>query len=186
MTIIAACSQPHAFGTKSELQCSLLDGSVNTYCATVGGGVAFAGDVFQIQGVAGVVVRVTRVDISITGPTAAVIAVALQRRSTADTGGSPQAISFTKNDSGDPAPGAAPVLFTGAPTTGTPVGTARQYMVPVTVVGSTPAALYLNFGNGPSKALILRGANDFICINLSGSLTGASSTMNVEWTESSL
>lgn len=171
-------------GSRGQLFHSLFDGDLPTYCATVGGGVAFAGDVFQIQGIANGVIRITRVDISITGPSAAIVAVALQRRSTASTGGSPQVISLTKNDSGDQVPGAAPVVFTGAPTPGTAVGTARQYAVPVSVVGSTPVALYLDFGTGPKKALSLRGVNDFMCINLNGSLAGAASTINVEWTES--
>lgn len=173
-----------ATGTRQEVQVSMLDGSVNTYSATIAGIGAFAGDVFQIQGTAGAVIRITRLDISLTGPTAAVIAVALQRRSTTDTGGSPQVITVAKNDPSDAAPSAAPVLFTGAPTPGTGVGGARTYALPVTVVGSTPMALYLDFGNGPKKALVLRGVNDFMCVNLSGSLTGASSTINVEWTES--
>lgn len=157
-------------------------------------------DVFTITGGATVVVHVTHIEIS--GITDSAVAVAadcqLVRRSTANSGGtstnSPAIVPF---DSADTA--VATVLsYTGNPTLGTLVGTARaalraqKLMLTLGTYTATDfppvAPIVWDFSDTQGKAPILRGIGEVLAVNLNAvTLVGTVSiNISVEWFETPL
>jgi hypothetical protein len=173
-------------GSRGQQLHALTDGDSPTYCSSLIGVNGFNGNLFQLQGSASVVLRITHIDITSNATGAAVGTIAIQRWSTSSTGGGQSGINNTKNDPSDTGPLGGPTFFTTAPSPGIPVGTPRTYPVTISGTGNVSPTTSLDFGNGPKKALILRGVNDFFTVALSGGFGGAGNvvTLNVEWTES--
>jgi hypothetical protein len=185
MAIQPLCSTPQAFGTRAELQVSMLDGSINTYSVAGVNLSAFAGALLQMAGNSSNIVRITHIDISMTALAASQTTVSLQRFSTTAFGGSNTPFSVAKHDINNPAAVSQPLNFTSAPTLGTPVGgPIRSAALAIAAGGSVPAVVQSwDFGFGPKQGLILRSA-DFICL-LVGTLGGTTNAdVSVEWTES--
>lgn len=185
MAILPLCATPQAFGTRSELQVSLLDGSINTYSVAGVNLPAFAGALLQMAGNSSNIVRITHIDISLTALSAGITTVSLQRFSSPAFGSGSTPFSVAKNDISNPAAASLPLNYTSAPTLGSPVGgPIRSAALAVAAGGSAPAVVQSwDFGNGPRQGLILRPA-DFICL-LVGALAGTTNAdVSVEWTES--
>lgn len=184
MPLLPTSQISQAVGTRGEIQVSLVDGSISSYCATMVGIAAVNGDIFEIQGISNGVVRITRIDIALQAASAAAATVALQRRSAASTGGGKSGTINTKNDSGNPSSSSAPSFYTSTPVPGPPVGTPRTVPILITATNALPDRLGVDLSVGHRQALALRGTSDFFTIALAGTLAGATCTINVEWTES--
>lgn len=110
-------------------------------------------------------------------------------RSTANTGGTSTTPAIVPYDSGDPAAGAVVRAYTANPASlGTLVGTARVAKMLLAVLGGTTVQdrLIWDFGNRPTKALVLRGATQVFAIGLNALptfATASSFNVSVEWTE---
>jgi hypothetical protein len=147
-----------------------------TYSAAIVGmtPAASATDLFTIAGVAGKVVRVTR--INCTGTSTALGSSLLQivKRSALDTGGTATNPAAIKHDSADAAASAVVAAYTANPTLGT--GTATGLGSPFTA----------EFGAINDKQVILRSAAEQLAVNANAAslATGAAVSCTVEWTES--
>ena len=162
---------------------SPVDGSNPTYSASVSGLVGLAGDVAIINGAAGKVIRVTRVEFSGTATGVTPVVVTLVMRSTADTAGT--AMTAVPHDARDGAASAVAQSYTAAPTPGTTIGTIRTATVVVATVG-TPTEAYTqtwDFGNGPKKCPVLYNAAQGLAVNVGATVAGALYDIDIEWTE---
>jgi hypothetical protein len=185
MTLAPVSQVAQAFGTRNEVQHSLLDGSVNTYSNSASGLSGFIGDVFVIQGSATQVVRVTRVSVTGTATTSSAPDVNLVKRSTADTGGSFISGGNCSHDSNSPNGTATVFQYSAAPVVGNPIGLpVRSAKLFAVSPGSAPLPQVWDFGHGPKQALILRGIAQSLCVNFSAASPGGSFDFDVEWTES--
>jgi hypothetical protein len=185
MTIIAACSQPQAFGTRSEVVVSHVDGSMSTYGVASGSLTAFNGQLLQMAGNASNVVRITRVEVSMTALAAAVTTISLQRFSTTATGGSPSGFNTAKNDSNNPSAQSSLVSYSSAPTGGIPVGgNIRSASLEIGAASAAPTIVAWDFGNGPKQGLTLRGTSDFMALLVGAISATTNAAVSWEWTES--
>ncbi len=166
-----------------------IDGFKASYSIGVGGLVAAASctDLFTLTGIAGKTIRITRCDVSGgIATTAQQIEVYGLVRSTANTGGTSTTPTPVPYDSTDGAAGAVARAYTANPSSlGTLVGNVRVAKMLLAVTGGTTVQdrLVWDFGDRPTKALVLRGAQVF-AINLNAvSLTSSSFNIYIEWTE---
>lgn len=167
-----------------------LDGSRASYRAAITGLAAVTGctDLFTIAGSATKTVRITRVEFSGTEATAAqyldVLGIV---RSTVDTAGTKTNPTAVPLDSNDPAATATVAAYTANPTLGTTVATVRADKVLLALTGTPtqPDRLVWDFGNRPSKDLVLRGAAQQFAINLNGVAIANATLIDIaiEWTE---
>lgn len=186
----ASLSQQTVFASQLgsyTVSASPIDGAKASYSATaiaVGAG-AVTTDVFRITGSASRTIRVTKIAFSGTQTTAAVRDVVIIKRSTANTGGTVATITAVPHDSTSPAASAVVQSYTtNAATLGTSIGavTARKVFIP-TATGD-PDEYVLEFGSRPAQAVVLRGANEQLSINLNSvASAGATFNMKVEFTE---
>jgi hypothetical protein len=185
MTIQSILGNAQAHGTRSELQVSMLDGSVNTYGVASGSLSAFNGQLLQMAGNASNVVRITHIDVSLTALAVGVTTVSLQRFQTTASGGSPSGFNTAKNDPSNPGAQSQLVSYGSAPLGGVPTGgNIRSAALEIGVGGTAPTVLSWDFGNGPKQGLILRGVSDFMGL-LIGAIAGTTNaTISWEWTES--
>lgn len=175
------------------------DGSINvsqyggqkvTYAASVTGLAVVATsatDVFTITGSATTTIRITRLEISGQLTTAAAAQIVVLKRSTANSAGTSTAPTVVPHDSASAAAAATLLAYTANPTIGTLVGNIRAEYLFMAAPGTAtigPDKLFLNFGDRPSQAIVLRGIAQVLAINLnSASLTGCVLDINIEWTE---
>lgn len=144
-------------------------------------------DVFTIQGSATKTIKVTRIEV--TGTTTAgsgiSITCSLNRRSTANTGGTSTIETNTKYNTTNAAGTAVVRSYTANPSAlGTLVGPIRTARM--TMVNASVAQNYLvwDFGVRPTQSITLSGTSEFLCVNFGGtSITGNIISINVEWTE---
>ena len=165
---------------------SLLDGLKHTYSASVTGLVGVAGDIATIFGSATTTIRVTRVEFSGVATAGANMDVSLVTRSAVDTAGTPAAMTAVPHDSNSPAATATGLnSYTAAPTPGTAVGTIRSVKanIGVATTGVENAPQVWDFGNGPKKAVVLRGIAQGLCLNVGATQAGALYDIDIEWTE---
>lgn len=144
-----------------------------------------AGDIAVLPGSASKTIRVTRVEVSLsTTGTAALEAVQLIKRSTADSAGTSAAMTAVAHDSNFAAASAAPLSYTAAPTLGTAVGTLRgvQFFDESATVAGANTWLW-TFGERPASAVVLRGIAQELCVNLGGVVATQTATVSFEWTE---
>lgn len=167
------------------------DGLKTSYSAAIGGlvGVTACTDLFTLTGSATKTIRITRVDISgAIATTAQQVEVFGLVRSTANATGTSTSPAAVPYDSNDPAATAVVRAYTANPgTLGTLVGNVRVAKMLLGVTGGTTVQdrLIWDFGDRPTKALVLRGATQVFAINLNGVTFSTASSFNlyIEWTE---
>jgi hypothetical protein len=189
-----ATSNPVAF-TPGVL--SPIDGQKYTYSAAKVGLVpaASATDIFTITGSASKVIRVTHIEIwaTTTSATPAALDILLLKRSTANSGGtSTSSPTPVPHDINAPAVSATVLAYTANPTPGTLVGTAirnsKLFQTLATYTATdfpSPVPLIWDFGNRPGSAIILRGVNDVLAVNLNSVTDTATASFDIscEWSE---
>lgn len=179
-------------------QAAPIDGQRMTFSAAKVGLVpaSSATDIFTITGSASATIRVTRIEIvgTTTSATPAALDVLLLKRSTANSGGtSTGSPTPVPHDSQNAAVAAAVAAYTANPASlGTLVGTAiRNQKLMLTLATYTATEfppvdrVVWEFGNRPSEAIVLRGINDVLAINLAGATPTATASFDIaiEWTE---
>lgn len=165
------------------------DGTKQSYSAAATGivTVANATDVFTITGSATKTVRITTISVSgtTTAGSGASIPLAIIKRSTADSSGTPATSTNVPHDSNNAAATAVVKSYTANPTLGTAVGTIRSARLEIPAVGGTEQPVTYDFGTRPAQAVVLRGTSEQLCINFGGSVTITTPVISfdVEWTE---
>lgn len=166
-----------------------VDGQKATYSAAILGlaPAASATDVFTLAGSASKTVRVTRVSVSGTQTTAGEVDIQLLKRSAADTGGTSTAPAAVPHDSADAAATAVVAAYTVNPAAlGTLVGPLRTRKAQIgaaATVTDQPETEWL-FGDRPSRAVVLRGVDEQVAVNLNAAtIAGGSLDISIEWTE---
>lgn len=152
---------------------------------------ASATDVMCIAGSASKTIRVVEWSISGTAGTLVTLPIFIAKRASVDTGGTPAAGNAlpvaAKNDSTFVASTATLVAYTANPTiTDASPGLIRAgtLTLPVTTAGTSSSRLIFNFGFAGSSALVLRGAAQQACVNLSGiSVSSGLLASHITWTE---
>ena len=144
-------------------------------------------DILGIVGSASKQVRVLRFAVSGRATSANQLDVQLVKRSAADTGGTPTALTAVAHDSNDGAAGAAVSSFAAAPTPGTLVGAIRAQQINLSAAGSGGAAVPVefDFGTANDKTIVLDAASEALYLNLNGAAMPAGTVLNVfvEWSE---
>ena len=144
-------------------------------------------DLFLMQGAAGKVIRVKSIILSGTASSATNVPVILYKRTTNQTGGTTTAVTRTAKDSAD---GAANMVLnhfgTGAaptPGTGTMVDGGRLNLAPA-ANGSIDRLLF-QYSWQNDKAVVLRGASEWLAVNFNGTTTpaGVGIDFSCTWTE---
>lgn len=173
------------------------DGSLNaaptggvraSYSASTTGLVvaAAATDVFTITGSATKTIRITSVQfgVSTTAGSGILTNVLLIKRSTVNSAGTSTTSVNVPHDSSDAAGTASVKAYTANPTLGTAVGTMRAVRYVVKAIAIPIDDISVDFGIRPSKAVVLRGTSESLCVNLNGiTITGPVAGISVEWTE---
>ena len=165
------------------------DGQKATYAASITGlaSAASATDIFTITGSASKTIRVTRLEVSGQQTTAAAAQIIVLKRSTANTSGTSTNPTAVPYDSNSAAATATINAYTANPTTGSLVGNLKAEYVFLAAPGTATVGsdkLFLDFGNRPSQAIVLRGATQVLAVNLNGAtVTGGAFDINIEWTE---
>jgi len=146
-----------------------------------------AGDISLLPGNATTVVRIHRVEVSLsTTGTAGVEQVQLVKRSAADTGGTSASMTIVPHDSAFAAADSVPLNYTTAPTLGAAVGAVRGVQFFDESASTTGANTWLwTFGDGRGGAscIVLRGTAQTLAINISGVVATQTVTVSFEWTE---
>jgi hypothetical protein len=164
-----------------------IDGQKATYSVAITGMAANLNtDIFQLVGSATRTVRITRVEVGVTGGgtiTSAGTAISLIKRTTLTTGGTAATTLAGKYDTADPATTCTSSGYTAAPTIGAygaHAGYARWQMA------AASAWWEWNFGTR-AKAPVLRSATESFVINNSAVAAGTSPTLTwsifIEYTE---
>jgi len=169
-----------------------IDGPDNSYIASITGlnvGTLATTDIFVLYGSATRILRIVQVGITATANTAgAHFDVQIQGRSTAVSGGTPAVVTPSVQDPLDPASTANVCQgYTAAPVAGTSTGifAAAKLFAP-TPGSSLNVGAQFNFGYGAGcKAMILRGVNSGMAINLAGATPANPTSFDifVVWTE---
>lgn len=168
-----------------------LDGFKASYAAAIGGLVGVTGctDLFTITNPGTKTIRITRCDVSGGVATAAQqIEVFGLVRSAVNTGGTSSTPTIVPYDSNDAAATAVVRAYTANPASlGTSVGNvrvAKMLLVLSTGATSFQDRLIWDFGDRPTKALVLR-QNQVFAINLNGVTFSNATSFNIycEWTE---
>ncbi len=147
-------------------------------------------DIIALAGAPGKTVRVTRVEIVGAATALAQAELLLIKRSTANSGGTPSAVTaVVAHDSANPAPQAVLSSYAASPTLGTTVGTLRQtkyQLVSTTVVAaSAPVVLVWDFGQRNEQCPVLRGVAQMLCLNQNTGVVASGTVYDVAvtWTE---
>jgi hypothetical protein len=159
--------------------------NVPSYSAAVTSfGNSSAGDVYCINGSATKTVKVKGIRVSVIASAGVVNVISLIKRSTADSGGTPSAVTVVPNDSANPAATATVTAYATAPTAGTTVGTVRSQDISVaTTSGSIPSLYALfQFSVYWDQPMVLHGVVEGICVNVP-STAGGSWSIDSEHTE---
>jgi hypothetical protein len=168
-----------------------VDGYKATYSAAKQGLVtaASATDIFTLTGSATKTVRVTRVEVSGVATTILDTSVQLIVRTTADTGGTGATVPAVAHDQNSSPATAVATAYTANPTINDaspkPIRSSKiLFNLAAPTAGSESGRLVEDFGDRPSQAVVLRGANQQLAVNLNGiTIQGPSVDISVEWTE---
>ncbi len=159
-----------------------------TYSAGAAAYIGYASptDFFSIAGSATKTIKIINIRLSGYATANNNVPVALLKRSTANTGGTPTAVTKTPWDSANPAATATIATYGAAPTLGTLVGAlcACQVELPATS-GVGGSIVQWNFNHLGGSPLILRGANEMVTLNAYGTTFPAGTNLNItiEWME---
>lgn len=143
---------------------------------------ATATDILLITGSATKTVRIKRIGVSGRATAAANIDVAVFKHIVANTGGSPSALTAVKHDTTiNPAATAVVATITAAPTIDTGKVLVRCQQSNLSAAGSGGAATPVewHFGDVNDQALVLRGINEEIAINLGGGAVPGGTVLNL-------
>jgi hypothetical protein len=144
-------------------------------------------DIVGIVGSASKQVRVLRFAVSGRASAANQLDVQLLKRSSADSGGTPSALTAVPHDSSDAAASAVATSYGSAPTAGTLVGAVRAQQINLSAAGSGGAAVPVefDFGTVNDKSIVLNAASEGLYLNLNGAAMPAGTVLNVfvEWSE---
>lgn len=164
------------------------DGSKTTYSATFTNLVTalLATDIFTISGSATKTVRILEIGMSATAAADTKVNTLLIKRSAANTAGTSTTATLVPHDSNNAAATVTVRGYTANPSAlGAAVGTIRS--VKFDAIGTstvTPVVQIYDFGTRPGQAVVLRGAAEFLCLNLSGTtITTPSFNIWIEWSE---
>lgn len=149
--------------------------------------VASATDVFTIYGSATAGVYITKIEVSGFQTTAALARLALIKRSTLDTGGTPVALSAIPHDASDPASSVVVNTYTANPAVlGAVVGNIDvAYVIIPLATGATGSGYPYTFNFGErAKVVFLNGVNQGLALNLNAvTFAGCTLAIRVEWYE---
>ena len=162
------------------------DGSRSTYSAAAVGLVPAnsATDIFTIVGSSTKIIRVMSIVVTATQTTAAQRDVILLRRSTVNSGGTSSLTTIIPHDSTSPSAAAVVRSYTANPTVGTLSGNIRARKIFIGTTSGNSDEFVMDFGVRPSQAMVLRGANQLLAVNLNGTTsTGGNFNISIEWTE---
>lgn len=168
-----------------------------TYCASASGYAAYATptDIVCITGSASKIVIVTGLKLLMQSTAAALQTISVIKRSVANTGGTPTALTAIPYDSANAAATAVVNTYASAPSLGAAVGTIRVAQLLSGTLTAAPGAFATDASSGgPLFALstgdykgpiILRGAAESLCLNYGGAAltAGFTSIVGVEWVE---
>jgi len=161
-----------------------------TYSATLVGfaPVTLATDVFSLSGSDTKIIRVRRIRFTATQTTTGSVPLAVIRRSAANTGGTPAAVTAVKNDTLSDAATAAALSYAGLPSAlGAAVGALRSTRaIFAGLAGTVNGDVVFDFGSDEAEQPTLRGAAQMLALNLGGAAALASAAIyaTFEWTES--
>jgi hypothetical protein len=144
-----------------------------------------ATDLFTITGSATKTVIIKKIEISATQTTAAVGAIVLLKRSTANTAGTSTTLTNVPMDSATAAATATVRAYTANPTTGTLVGNIKTSKIFIPQTSSTSVTpLVWRFSDGDQAPLVLRGVAEVVAVNLNSvSFAGNQFCISIEWSE---
>jgi len=143
-------------------------------------------DVLIIRGSATKTLKIQSIIISAESSLASVLSASIIRRSTAPVGGTSTALIGTPHDILDGVATAAVSFYTASPTVGTIYGAGNGLLGCQQLIcgnsGAVPAIpVCWNFGGTMDvKPIILRGINDYICINLGGTTYSAIPSLKLD------
>jgi hypothetical protein len=144
-------------------------------------------DAMTISGSATKTIRVIRIQVMGIKTTAGQELVMIEKRSTANTGGTFTAGVITPHDSTNPAVTATVNVYTANPTAlGALVGFVRSARVfwPAVLSVTAPSILVYDFTSLPDQGIVLRGTAETLAINLqSGTVAGDIMFPSIDWTE---
>jgi hypothetical protein len=151
-----------------------------TYAGAGTSAATASGDVYCIQGSDNVVVAVSKIGVSATASSSGAVNAEIILRSSPDVGASNPVI-LAPYDRNFPVPNAIAVSYDSVPVPGTSIGTVRAAKLAVGTTGNatTIGDVLFRF----DSPLLLRGPNEFACLNVSGVGTGASILFEHEHTE---
>lgn len=161
-----------------------IEGTRPTYCAaSLTTGAGGTGDVFYLQGSASKTIRVISTEVSGIATAATVVDATWLRRVTSYTGGTTSAASISKSDtSADPTAAGAAFIVTGTVTPGTAGGNIRAFKLLLGTTTSAPLPVSHNYGVNNGRALVLRGAAEFMSFNMTVP-AGLSLNVSICWVE---
>lgn len=142
-------------------------------------------DVVVIQGSATKTIKIQSILISAESSVAGALSASIIRRTTAPTGGTSTTLVGTPHDTLDGLPTATVKFFSANPTVGTIYGTGNGSLGCQQLIcgnnGSIPAQEVIwSFEMFGVKPIILRGVNEYICINLGGTTYPALASMKLD------
>lgn len=149
---------------------------------------ASATDFLTLTGSASATVEVTHAECSGISTAAATATVEALLRSTADSAGTPSAMTAVPHDSTDPAAAGTVTAYTANPTTGSLVGIVRAGKLTTNTAATSAfvaAPLAWDFGSGENQTVVLRGATQVFALNGAGASFTAGSALNcaITWIE---
>lgn len=147
-------------------------------------------DIFQLKGAANIVTRVKRLRTQVTSTVSGALTFKLIRRSTGSTGGTSASGSINRYDTNDTLTASSTIITWTAvqTTTGTAVATLVSFVQPVNAAATPQQPVTIDFSDRNLKAIVLRGALDFLVLNGNlSTLTNADNkiTTTLEFTEES-
>lgn len=186
--ILAVISQAALAQTAVYPSVQSLINKVATYSAAVNNFTLAASptDVCIIPGNASNTVYIKSISISGVKTTSGTTTIVLVKRSTANTGGSANALTSVAMDSGNAAASSVFSYYTANPTTGTLVGniSARQVAFLSNTATTDMNRTQWIFGDWLDQYAVLRGVAQSIAVNLAGvTQTGGTLSCEVEWME---
>lgn len=167
-----------------------IDGVSKTYSASITGLVvaAAATDFFMITGSATKTIRVTKIEVIGTANGDAVTDITVVKRSTLNEEGTSTTLTSVPHDSSDePATSVIKAYTADSKKLGTSVGDIISHKLFLSTSKTQPYALKMLFGDRASKAIVLRGADQCLCLNYNGNTNaGNAISISVEFIEDSL
>lgn len=167
-----------------------IDGVSKTYSASITGLVvaAAATDFIMITGSATKTIRITKIEVIGTATGDIVTDITVIKRSTLNEEGTSTTLTSVPHDSSDePATSVIKAYTVNSKKLGTSVGDIISHKLFLSTSKTQPYALKMLFGDRASKAIVLRGADQCLCLNYNGNTNaGNAISISVEFIEDSL